>query len=158
MKQVFEQYASTVIAVFLSLTIFTVIGMGTFLQGQGISQVLGQMFGYSVGESPIVEKQAFKKYMTKATPTIRGKNVYLAKNKHIDLSDCFEAKASNGAVLPVFFERLWSEDGRELDLKMFTNGTSICISEPGVYWVQVYVVDKNHKRCSVLSKLLVNER
>jgi hypothetical protein len=158
MKQVFEQYASAVIAVFLSLTIFTVIGMGTFLQGKGISQVLGQVLGYSVGESPIVENQAFKEYMSGATPTIREKNVYLTKNKHAFLSDCFEAKSSNGAVLPVFFERLWSEDGRELDIKMFTNGTSICISEPGVYWVQVYAVDKNQKRCSVISKLLVNER
>ena len=158
MKQVFEQYASTVIAVFLSLTIFSVIGMGTFLQGQGISQVLGQVLGYSVGESPIVQNQAFKEYMGGVAPTIREKSVYLAENKHIFLSDCFEATSGNGAVLPVFFSKLWNVDGTEFDLKVSADKTSFYAPKAGVYWVQVYAVDKNYKRCSVISKLLINER
>ena len=158
MKQVFEQYASTVIAVFLSLTIFTVIGMGTFLQGQGISQVLGQMLGYSVGESPIVQNQAFKEYMGGAAPTIKEKDIYLTENKRVFLSNCFEAKSSKGKVLPVYFSKLWNVDGTELDLEVSADKKSFLAPKAGIYWLQVYAEDKNHKRCSIISKILVNER
>ena len=158
MKQVFEQYASAVIAVFLSLFLIAILWKNAFFQGKEFSEVLGQVLDYSIGTHSIVENDAFEEQMNVAAPTIREKNVYVAENKNIFLSDCFEAKSKDGAVLQVVFDKLWKLDGTELEVEVSSDKTSICVPKAGVYWIQVSATAENKKSCSVISKLLVNER
>ena len=159
MKQVFEQYASAMIAAFLALILLTFIWSGSYFQQNGIPQVLGQMLTYSIGERGILEHSAFWEYRKGAAPTItKREDVLVVANQRIRLSDCFEARSYQGEALSVFLKNAWTENGEETDLGISSDGTSIYVSEAGVYWVQLYTVDENRKESSIITKLLVNER
>lgn len=158
MKQVFEQYASAVIAVLLSSTLLAVIWGGAFFQGKGIPQVLGQILTYSVGEKSIAENNVFEEYMSGIAPIIVEKNIYIKANQRILLSDCFEAKSKQGTVLPIFLKRAWNRNGEEVSVDVSEDKTAICVSETGICWVQVYAIDENGKESSKIVRLLVNER
>lgn len=158
MKQVFEQYASAIIAVLLASLLFTVMWSGAFFQGKGIPQVLGQILEYSIGEQFITENGTFEEYMNEAAPAIIECNAYVVANQPVLLSDCYEAKSYQGTVLPVFLKRIWDTDGTEVDVGVSEDRETICMSEAGIYWVQVYTIDENGKQSSKIAKLLVNER
>lgn len=159
MKQVFEQYGSSVIAAMLASTIFLILFCGNFLGERGLGRVLGQVLEYSIGEKSIGITEAFRDYMSDAAPTIVEKeHDIVCVNKQILLSDCYEAKSGKGEYLPVYLQRAWKADGAEIDLSGDSNETSICFSEAGAYCLQLCAIDDNQKETSVVVKLLVNER
>lgn len=158
MKQVFEQYASAIISVLMATTVLAVIVGGSFGSSQGLGQVLGQVLGYSIEAYSIGENSEYDAYMSSAAPSIQSKNYYLVENKRVPLTDCFQAQSNDGESIPVYVKKAWSLDGEETDLGLSADGTSICVSEAGVYWVQVYALGDNQKETCVQMKLLVNER
>lgn len=158
MKQVFEQYASAIISVLMASTILFLIIGGSFGQRQGLGQVLGQVLGYSVKESNISENEAFDEYMEEDAPTITQQRNFIIQNERTPLADCFKAVSCKNESLSVYLRKAWTLGGEETDLGISADGTSICASEPGVYWVQVYARNSNQKETCVLVKLLVNER
>lgn len=158
MKQVFEQYASAVVSVIMASTILFLILGGSFGQSQGLGQVLGQVLGASVRENNISENEAFDVYMEADAPTIIQRENYIIQNERTPLADCFKAVSYENESLSVNLRKAWTLGGEETDLGISVDGTSICVPESGVYWVQVYAQDRNQKETCVLVKLLVNER
>ena len=64
MKQVIEQYASSMIATVLAVMLLGIIGHGVYEQKMGIGQVLGRILQDSIEETSIVENgvlEAFSK-------------------------------------------------------------------------------------------------
>ena len=156
MKLVIEQYASAIIATWIGLVVITVI-MGTN-STNGIPQLLGQVLVYSIDDTSIRENEAFKQYMTTLPPTINEKKVYLVAGESILLSDYFEAKSSNGNLLPVYVKEIWDERGVELTAKVSEDATRICLERSGCYWLHIYACDENRKKCERMVRVLVNER
>lgn len=150
MKQVFEQYASVIISMLIAVFVLAVITEGDFGSRNGIES--------SIDNYVRNENKAYDTYMSSAAPSIQLKNYYLVENKKVLLSDCFQAQSNNGDSLTVYLKGAWSLAGEETDLGLSTDGTSICVPEAGVYWVQVYAVDDDKKETCVQMKLLVNER
>ena len=158
MKQVLEQYASAIIATWIALILITVLINGSFFQGKGIAQILGQVVEYSIGEKTVLENEAFENYMSYIPPTIREKDVYIVKGQSVCLSDCFEAKSNQGELLPVYVKKIWDETGREVNAQLSVDTSQINISRTGSYWLHIYAEDKNNRVCERVVRLLVNER
>lgn len=156
MKQVIEQYATTIIAAWIGLVVITVV-MGTN-SANGIPQLLGSVLESSIDDTSIWKNEAFKQYMVMLPPTINEKKVYLVAGESILLSDYFEAKSSNGNLLPVYVKEIWDESGVELTAKESEDATRICLERSGCYWLQIYTWDENRKMCERMVRVLVNER
>lgn len=159
MKQVFEQYGSSVIAAILASAILFLLFYGSFSEGHSFGSVLGYVLDSSIGEKGMTISEIFQDYMSDAAPTIvKKEHDILCVNEQILLSNCFEAKSSKGEVLPVYLQKVWKSDGEEIELGHATERTSICFSETGVYWLQLGAIDSNQKETSVVVKLFINER
>lgn len=159
MKKVFEQYGSSLIAVLLASTILAVLLRGNVFGDNRFVQLLGQMLNYSIGENREYESGAFQDYMSGTSPKItQRENCLVRENERVLLADLFEARSQEGGHLPVYLKKAWRLSGEETDLGLSTDGTSICVADAGVYWVQLYAIDEHQKETSVMVKLLVNER
>ena len=158
MKQVFEQYASAVIAGMLALILLVMIGKNIYGQDVGISQVLGLVLEHSVGEKAIVENYAMEMYLEGTVFGINSKNVYMTVDEEIAVSDCFEVRNSYGQRVPVYLGEVWNHNWEVVEVKKTSDGSNVCISKAGVYWLQIFTVDKNKKQHSWMVKVLVNER
>lgn len=159
MKRVFEEYGSAVIAVLLASTIFAVLLGGNVLKGRNLPQLLGEVLTYSVGERDIYENSAFQDYLNAVPPKIiQREDILVRENERILLSNMFEARSQEGSLLPVYLQKAWRLNGQETDLGLSSDGTSICVPDAGVYWVELYAVDDKQRETTVMVKLLVNER
>lgn len=161
MKQVIEQYASTIVAVILSSAIFGILMGTTFFHGQDLVQTIGSVYEYTAYASELPEGmgQEFDAYMEGAVPVITVKNNYaLVKGKRTLISECLEARSENGSALSVYADGAWQMNGVEVDCGLSEDKTSICIAEAGSYWVSAYAIDEKGKEQHVLVKLLVNAR
>ena len=158
MKQLLEQYASAVIAAMLALVLFLVIGRNVYGEGQGISQVLGEVLQYSIGEKSIIENNVLEEFINKGILDIEVQNVYVPANEETLLSDCFCVSDTKGNVQNVYLKQAWNEAWEEVDVGVSADRRCICISHTGVYWLQIFVLDGNAKEHSWIVKLLVNER
>lgn len=155
MKQVFLEYAGAVIAL-LGAFSFLLVFHHFFVGGDG---VLGQMLVYSIGEKSIAEHEAFDTYKKDISPNIVEKEeLDIVANQSVFLTDCFEAKSSKGDHLQVYLKCAWDLDGNETNIGVSEDKRSICVPEPGVYWIQIYAIDENGKESSKITKILVNER
>lgn len=158
MKQLLEQYASAVIAGMLALMLIPMIGRNVYGDGQGISQVLGAVLQYSIGEKNIIENNVLETYISESILDIEVQNVYLTIHQETLLSDCFLIKDKDGKVRNVYLKQAWNEAGEEVEAGVSTDRQSICISDSGVYWMQIFALDGNEKEHRWIVKLLVNER
>ena len=158
MKQVFEQYASAVITGMVSVILLIVIGKNIYGHGIGISQVLGMILQDSIGEKSMVENMAMELYLQGTTFELKEKNVYIAADQEVLISDYFEARDSNGKIVPTYLGKVWNQNWEPIELRISTDGRIVCISKAGVYWMQIFTVDKNEKQHSWIVKVLVNER
>lgn len=158
MKQMLEQYASAVIAVFLTGILFMIVVHSVYGNNLGISQVLGFILQDSIGEIAIVENGIMEDYVRGTAIELKEKNVYLTVGKESLISDYFEAKNSAGEIFPLWCEVVWNHDRRILDVEKIDQGKKICFDKEGAYWIQLATMDKNDNRHSWIVKVLVNER
>lgn len=158
MKQLLEQYASAVIAAMLALVLFLVIGRNVYGEGQGISQVLGKVLQYSIGEKAIIDNNVLEELINKGILDIEVQNIYVPINEESLLSDYFCVKDINGNETNVYLKHAWNEAGEEVEVGVSADKRCICISQAGVYWMQIFALDGNAKEHSWIVKLLVNER
>lgn len=159
MKRVFEEYGSAVIAVLIASTIFAVLLGGNVLKGRNLPQLLGEVLTDSVGENGIYENSAFQDYFNAVPPKItQREDILVRENERILLADVYEARSQEGSRLPVYLQKAWRLSGEEIDLGLSSDGTSICVSDAGVYWLELYAVDDKQRETTVMVKLLVNER
>ena len=158
MKQVIEQYASGVIATVIALVIFLIIGQGIYKQNMGIEQVLGLVLKDSIGEKSIVENGVFEDYVKETTMDIERKTEYLIANKETLAENCFCIKNGNGEIQSSYWKRAWNLDGKDVDVKISQDRSKICFSKIGVYWVEIFAVDRYENEHSWIVKVLVNER
>ena len=158
MKQLLEQYASAVIAAMLALVLFLVIGRNVYGEGQGISQVLGKVLQYSIGEKAITDNNVLEELINKGILDIEVQNIYIPINEESLLSDYFSVKDINGNETNVYLKQAWNEAWEEVEVGVSTDKRCICISQAGVYWMQIFALDGNAKEHSWIVKLLVNER
>lgn len=159
MKKLFEQYGSAIVSVILALLILGVLLKNPVLEKSYFNQMIGKVITYSVDEKEKRNNETFENYMNTSPPQISWKddaNVMI--NQRVLLTDLFEAKAWNGASLPIFLQRAWRLNGSAVNLGESEDGASICVPEAGIYWVQLYAVDEMKKDTSVMVKLVVNER
>lgn len=155
MKQVFIEYGGAVIAVIGALSFFVIFNQ--FFVGE--EGVLGQLFAHSIDEKTMVEHEDFDEYKKDVPPTIALKGVNtLVANQRVNLSDCFEATSASGELLPVYLMGAWDLDGNEKNIGASEDKKSICVSQAGIYMIQIYAVDSSGKATSRMHKLLVNER
>ena len=158
MKQVFEQYGGAVVAVLLATVIYVFFLQENILQGKTIPQLLGEVLSYSVEEED-VRSDAFAKYMQEGAPRIcRREGVWMRCNERVELTDLFEAQSARGLDLPIYLQQAWTLSGETIDLGASEDRTSICISQAGVYWLQLYAVDEKGNETRVMLKLPVNKR
>lgn len=158
MKQLLEQYASAVIAAMLALVLFLVIGRNVYGEGQGISQVLGKVLQYSIGEKAITDNNVLEELINKGILDIEVQNIYVPINEESLLSDYFCVKDINGNETNVYLKQAWNEAWEEVEVGVSADKRCICISQAGVYWMQIFALDGNAKEHSWIVKLLVNER
>lgn len=158
MKQLLEQYASAVIATMLALVLFLVIGRNVYGEGQGISQVLGKVLQYSIGEKAITDNNVLEELINKGILDIEVQNIYVPINEESLLSDYFCVKDINGNETNVYLKQAWNEAWEEVEVGVSADKRCICISQAGVYWMQIFALDGNAKEHSWIVKLLVNER
>ena len=158
MKQVLEQYASAVITAMLAILLLMVIGKNIYGQDIGISQVLGMVLNDSVGEKAIIENNAMERYVQGTGFVLKEKNVYLVVDQETSISDCFEVRNSRGLRASLYLDKVWNQNWEIVDVRKSMDGRKICISKAGVYWLQIFTIDKNNKQHSWVVSVLVNER
>lgn len=155
MKQVILEYAGAVIAVIGALSFFIVFHQ--FFTGE--NGVLGKILLYSIGEKSIAENSSFEEYMNDLPPSIVEKEGYeIVVNKKIQLKDCFEAKTQNNESLAVYLRNAWDMSGNPINLAISQDATTICVSEAGIYQIEIYAIGENGKETSKILKIVVNER
>lgn len=159
MKQVFEQYASALIASLLATILFSFVFSGTHFGEYGITEVLSKMVNYSVNSQSVEENKAFTQFMRESSPVITSKEGKLVIADHeINLSDYYEARSFLGELLPVTCVQVWNLEGRVADVLVSDDRTTLCIPTHGVYWIEISAMDKNGKKTNKIAKFLVNER
>ena len=147
MKQVIEQYASAIIAVFVAVILFSILNKNMF--------VLGNIMEYSLAETAYCGNQAFDIYMEKGGPVIQLKEkIELGVNQKEKLTHYFKATDMNGKELPVYVNEIRDASG---DLVVLSCLNELCFSQAGVYWLEVYTIDENQKETSLFTNILVNE-
>ena len=158
MRQVIEQYASAIIASGIGILIIFLIGQNIYDQGIGINQVLGLILQDSIEEPSIVENGVMEAYVKESEMNIKEKNVYMLTNQEVKLSDCFEVTTQDGVLSSVYVQEVWNPEWKKMDAKLSADRTKICFLEKGIYWLQIYAMDKYEKKHNWIVKVLVNER
>lgn len=158
MKQLLEQYAAAVIAGILALLLLLIIRQNIYGQGMGISQVLGLIVQNSVCEKSIIENHALEDYVKDTALMMEIKQVYVIANQDTEGKTCFCVKNISGEFLPVYWKRVWNSQWQAEYVTISPDGSCIRFSKPGIYWVEVFSVDKNEIAHSWVAKVLVNER
>ena len=148
MKQVIEQYTSSIIAVIV--TFF-------FLTNQ-FESVLGAFVENSLTQTAICGNKAFDSYMNLREPEVYLRETYeLKANQTISLQKCFGATDFLGEELPVYLVAIEDMSGEVIDVPKTQKKEEIHFPRGGIYQVQVYAIDKNQKEANITVKLLVNE-
>lgn len=158
MKQILEQYAAGIIASMLAMILLGVINHGNYGYGVGISQILELVVQDSVSAEPIAENGVLEDYLSDTAMDLEVKSVYVIANQQTSGEECFTVKNARGETFCVLWKKAWNLQWEEVDVGILADGSSICFSDAGCYWVQIYTLDKNAKEHSWIVKLLVNER
>lgn len=158
MKQVIEQYASAVLTGMLAVVLLMVIGKNIYGPDMGISHVLGLVLQDSIGEKAIVENDAMETHVQGTSFVLKEKNVYISVDQEIFISDCFEARNTYEETVPLYLGEVWNHNWETVNVEKSSDGRKLCISKAGVYWLQIYTLDKNKKQHIWVVKVLVNER
>lgn len=158
MKQVIEQYASAIIASVIGVTLLVVVGQSIYGNGVGIQQVLSLILYDSIDEKAIVENGVIEEYMQDTSMNLEVKNVYMSVDKDAVLSEYYEATVRGEELGQIFFEDAWNMKWEKINVNISADRSRICFLEPGIYWMEIYALDKNEKKHSWVVKVLVNER
>lgn len=159
MKQVIEQYASTMIGVITGIVLILIITGIQIEDDKGVFSILGNAVKRKfVVQETTFSKTAFDQYKNVTAPTIKVQNAYaIEAGKRVLPKDCFVAIDGNENVLWVQVNAGWKEDGSPIELNLLEDG-SFCIENAGVYWVSACAEDGLGYRREVLFKCIVNER
>ena len=158
MKQVLEQYGAALIAVLVALMLFRTIGGSGFFKGKGISEVLGMMVQYSIGDKSMVDQGALEELAQHSILEIEEKNVYFTVSQSRNISECFVAKNKQGQELSLCVKQVWDRNWVEVNTMNWKSGQDIQFSETGIFWMEICAQDANQKEHSWIVKVLVNER
>lgn len=154
MKQVIEQYGSACVAIFFAGVIFMLFCGDE----SGLSNIIGKWM-HKTDRNVFQETDggAFDDFMKAQSPQIMLSHPYKVKTgEQIDLQTIFSAVATDQSLLPVAVLGCWKEDGTEVEDEVL-DANQLFFDIPGIYWLDVYAVDKMGSDREVLLKLFVNE-
>lgn len=155
MKQIFGQYATSIIALIVASALFTIFFNENVHGKYHVGTVLGTMMKHSLAQTPFSSREAFDDYMESKAPEIYMKeNIIFYTNQKMNLAQCFYAWNAQGNEIPVFLKNIKNEYG---EFEQIEFADFLYFHQTGIYWIEVYAIDENQKETSVIAKIYVNE-